>query len=153
MAEGQSTGSLTSVLNWRAVGVGFLTAAALAVLLGALGSLFGLEGNPGAAASLEFVALFVGGYVAARRAGRPGVIQGMALAIVFILISASIKAWVEIDLASRFGPGVLGPMDMGGLILGDLVHLIGACSGGWLADSQRDRAERRADASTQRTPR
>ena len=40
-------------------------------------------------------------------------------------------------MVSQFGPQVLGPMDMGGLILGDLIHLSGACLGGWLADIQR----------------
>ena len=69
-------------------------------------------------------------------------VQALAVAVIFILIAASIKAWVEIDLASRYGPHVLGPMDMGGLILGDLVHLLGAGAGGWLADTQRLRAAR-----------
>lgn len=137
MANRQSTPGLASLLDWRAVGLGFLTASGLAVVLGALGARSGLEGNLGAAASLEFIALLAGGYVAGRLAGRMGVIQGVAVAVIFILISASLKAWVEIDLASRFGPGVLGPMDMGGLIVGDLVHLVGACAGGWLADSLR----------------
>jgi hypothetical protein len=35
-------------------------------------------------------------------------------------------------------------MDMGGLILGDLIHLIGACTGGWLADSLGAREGRTA---------
>ena len=70
-------------------------------------------------------------------AGRVGVMQGVAVAILFILIAASWKAWVEIELATRYGPHVLGPMDMGGLVLGDLVHLTGACVGGWLADIRR----------------
>ena len=143
MADVQSTGGLTSVISWRGVAAGFLAAAALAAILGALGSRAGLEANPGAAASLELVALLAGGYVAGRVAGRVGVIQGLAVAVIFILIAASVKAWVEIDLATRYGPHVLGPMDMGGLILGDLVHLVGACAGGWLADTERLRSERR----------
>lgn len=130
------------MLDWRAVGIGFVVAAGLAVVFGALGGRLGLEGHLGTAAALELVALGVGGYVAARLAGRVGVIQAVAVAVIFILIAASIKAWVEIDLASRFGPHVLGPMDMGGMILGDLVHLIGACAGGWLADTQRERSRR-----------
>ena len=143
MAEVQSPGGLTSVIKWRAVGLGFLTAAAIAVGLGMIGAQFGLAGHLGAAASLEFIALLVGGYVAGRHADQLGVIQGVAVAVIFILIAASIKAWVEIDLATRYGPHVLGPMDMRGLILGDLVHLVGACAGGWLADTQPLRAERR----------
>ena len=87
-----------------------------------------------------FAAMFVGGFVAGKIAGRLGVIQGVAMAVIFILIGASIKAYVEIDLATKFGPQVLGPMDMGGLILGDLIHLVGACAGGWLADTRGARA-------------
>jgi hypothetical protein len=141
VAEARQGGGLTSVISWRVVTAGFVTAALLAGAFGAIGAQFGLQGHLGTAASLEFIALLIGGYIAGRVAGRLGVIQGVAVAVIFILISASIKAWVEIDLAGRFGPGVLGPMDMGGLILGDLVHLTGACAGGWLADSQRVRAE------------
>ncbi len=142
MAQTDSSGGLTSMIDWRAVGLGFLTAAMVAVTLGAVGGRLGLEGHLGTAASLEFLALFAGGYVAGRVAGRVGVIQAMAVAIIFILIAASIKAWVEIDLASRFGPHVLGPMDMGGMVLGDLVHLLGAGAGGWLADTHRLRSAR-----------
>jgi len=145
MAKAESRQGLASLLDWRAVGLGFLTAAGAAIALGAIGARVGLEGNLGAAASLEFGALLLGGYVAGRRAGRIGVIQGVAVAVIFIVISASIKAWVEIDLATRYGPQVLGPMDMGGLILGDLVHLIGGCVGGWLADTRRDRLDVLAD--------
>ena len=137
MAKAESREGLASLLDWRAVGLGFLAAAGAAIALGAIGARIGLEGNLGAAASLEFGALLLGGYVAGRQAGRIGVIQGVAVAVIFIVISASIKAWVEIDLASHYGPHVLGPMDMGGLILGDLVHLTGACVGGWLADTGR----------------
>jgi hypothetical protein len=126
-----------SVIRWPAVLLGFVVAALAGMLLGTTASrLLGVE-NPGALASLEFVALVAGGYVAGRMSGRVGVMQGVAVAVIFILVSASIKAWWEIDLATRFGPQALGPMDMGGLILGDLVHLTGACFGGWLADSQR----------------
>ena len=142
MVQAESNDGLTSMISWRAVALGFLTAAVLAAALGAIGGRLGLEGHLGTAASLEFLALMAGGYVAGRRAGRVGVVQALAVAVIFILIAASIKAWVEIDLASRYGPHVLGPMDMGGLILGDLVHLLGAGAGGWLADTQRLRAAR-----------
>ena len=144
MADTRTGGGMTSIIDWRAVGAGFLAAAGLALILGMIGSRLGIEGHVGTMASLELLALMVGGYVAGRLAGRFGVMQGVAVAIIFIVISASIKAWVEIDLASRFGMGVLGPMDMGGLVLGDLVHLIGACAGGWLADSQRGQVRGRA---------
>jgi hypothetical protein len=126
-----------SMIRWPAVLLGFVVAAVLGVGLGSAARQFGAVDNPGTLATLEFVALVGGGYVAGRLAGRVGVMQGMAVAVIFILVAASVKAWWEIDLASRYGPHVLGPMDMGGLILGDLVHLSGACLGGWLADLQK----------------
>jgi len=126
--------SLVSVISWKGVAVGSLVALALSMTLGRLTAPT-LETNLGAQASMLFGSMFVGGLVAGKIAGRMGVIQGVAMAVIFILIGASIKAYAEIDLATKFGPQVLGPMDMGGLILGDLVHLVGACTGGWLADS------------------
>ncbi len=146
MAAQPQAESLTSVIRWRAVALGSVVAFVLSVTFGQV-SAESIEGNLGARAALLFVAMFVGGFAAGRYAGRFGVIQGVAIAVIFILIGASIKAWVEIDLATRFGPGVLGPMDMGGLILGDLVHLTGACTGGWLADSLAVRRERRNNVS------
>ena len=131
-----------SQIRWPAVLLGFVVSALAGMLLGTLASgLAGVE-NPGTLAALEFFALMAGGYVAGRLSGQFGVMQGVAVAVLFILIAASIKAWWEIDLASRFGPQVLGPMDMGGLILGDLIHLTGACLGGWLADLSRPGVER-----------
>ena len=135
--------SLVSVISWKGVAVGSLVTLVLGLALGALTAPT-LETNLGARASLMFVSMFVGAFVAGRIAGRMGVIQGVAMAVIFIVIGASIKAYVEIDLATQFGPQVLGPMDMGGLILGDLIHLLGACAGGWLADSLAARGERAA---------
>ena len=131
--------SLVSVISWKGVALGSLTAFVLSIALGLI-TAGALETNLGARASLTFGAMFVGGFVAGKVAGRLGVIQGVAIAVIFILIGASLKAYVEIDLASRFGPNVLGPMDMGGLILGDLVHLLGGCAGGWFADSLNARS-------------
>jgi hypothetical protein len=131
-----------SMIRWPAVLVGFVVAALIGMVLGTLAQrLAGIE-NPGMLASLEFIALLAGGFVAGRLGGQLGVLQGVAVAVLFILVAASLKAWWEIDLATRYGPQVLGPMDMGGLILGDLIHLVGACLGGWLADIGRPGLER-----------
>ena len=135
--------SLVSVISWKGVAAGSLVTLALSLALGAL-TAETLETNLGARASLMFVSMFVGAFVAGRIAGRMGAIQGVAMAVIFIVIGASIKAYVEIDLATQFGPQVLGPMDMGGLILGDLIHLGGGFAGGWLADTMTARAERAA---------
>jgi len=126
--------SLVSVISWKGVAIGSLVALGLSLVLGRVTAPF-LETNLGAQASMLFGSMFIGGLVAGKIAGRAGVIQGVAMAVIFILIGASLKAYVEIDLATQYGPQVLGPMDMGGLILGDLIHLLGACTGGWLADT------------------
>lgn len=135
---------LISVISWKGVALGGLTALAISLGLGLL-TAETLETNLGARAAMLFAAMFAGGFVAGKIAGRLGVIQGVAIAVIFILIGASIKAYSEIDLATKFGPQVLGPMDMGGLILGDLIHLVGACAGGWLADSLAARREQTLD--------
>jgi hypothetical protein len=133
--------SLVSVISWKGVAIGSLVALALSLVLGRVTAPF-LETNLGAQASMLFGSMFIGGLVAGKIAGRAGVIQGVAMAVIFILIGASLKAYVEIDLATQYGPHVLGPMDMGGLILGDLIHLLGACTGGWLADTLGTREAR-----------
>ena len=133
--------SLISVISWRGVAVGSLLTLVLGFTLGwATADLFAT--NLGAQAGLLLVAMFIGAFVAGRIAGRMGVIQGVAMAVIFIVISASYKAYVEIDLATTYGPQVLGPMDMGGLILGDLIYLGGGFMGGWLADTLAARAGR-----------
>jgi hypothetical protein len=131
------------MIRWRAVLLGFVVAALLGIALGTAARQFAGVENLGTLASLEFLALLIGGYVAGRLSGQFGVMQGVAVAVLFILVAASVKAWWEIDLATKYGPQVLGPMDMGGLILGDLIHLTGACVGGWLADVQRPSLESR----------
>jgi hypothetical protein len=131
--------NLGSVISWKGVAAGAVTALVISLSLGRL-TADALETNLGAQAAMLMVAMFVGGFVAGKVAGGFGVIQGVAIAVIFILIGASIKAYWEIDLATKFGPNVLGPMDMGGLILGDFVYLIGGSAGGWLADTLTRRA-------------
>lgn len=135
--------NLISVISWKGVAIGTLVTLGLGLALGAV-TAGSLETNLGARASMMFVAMFVGALVAGKIAGRMGVIQGVAMAVIFIVVGASIKAYAEIDLATKFGPHVLGPMDMGGLILGDLIHLGGGFTGGWLADTLAARSERAA---------
>lgn len=125
--------SLVSVISWKGVAIGSLVTLGLALALGRLtAGVF--ETNLGAQASLLFASMFIGAFIAGKIAGRMGAIQGIAMAVIFIVVGASLKAYAEIDLATKYGHQVLGPMDMGGLILGDLIHLIGGFMGGWLAD-------------------
>jgi hypothetical protein len=127
--------SLVSVISWKAVLAGSLVTLALSLTAGNLTAGY-FAGNLGAQASMLFVSMFIGAFVAGRVSGRLGAIQGIAMAVIFIVIGASLKAYNEIDLATTYGPQVLGPMDIGGLILGDLIYLLGGWMGGWFADSR-----------------
>jgi hypothetical protein len=123
------------MIRWQAVAVGFLFAVLLALIMGiALGRL-PVDENPGVLAVPSFIALFAGGYVAGRIGGRAGVAHGVAVAVVYIFVAASIKALQELVLAAQWGPFAIGPMNMGGLLLGDLIHLTAATLGGWLAET------------------
>ncbi len=138
------------MIRWPAVGAGFL--AAILISLGA-GVALGrppVDENPGILAVPSFVALFAGGYVAARLARRAGLAHGVAVAVVYIFVAASIKALQELVLAAQWGPYAIGPMNMGGLLLGDLIHLSAGTLGGWLGETQVARAK--ADPRDARTP-
>jgi hypothetical protein len=98
-----------------------------------------VDENPGILGVLSFVALFAGGYAAARVGGQAGLQHGIAVAVLFIFLYASIKALQELVLASQWGPFAVGPMNMGGLLLGDLIYLCAGTLGGWLAETQLQR--------------
>ena len=125
------------MVRWPAVGVGFLLAVAIQLLAGVLLGRATVDDNPGILAVPAFVALFAGGYTAARIGGRAGLPHGVAVAVLFIFFYASIKALQELVLAAQWGPYAVGPMNMGGLLLGDLVYLAAGTLGGWLAESQQ----------------
>ncbi len=133
--------SLVSVISWKAVLFGSLVTLGLSLTAGRLTASY-FAANLGAQAGLLFAGMFIGAFVAGRVSGRFGATQGIAMAVIFILIGASLKAYTEIDLATTYGPQVLGPMDMGGLILGDLIYLLGGWMGGWFADSWMARRTR-----------
>ena len=124
------------MVRWPAVGVGFLLAVAIQLLAGVLLGRTTVDDNPGILAVPAFIALFAGGYAAARIGGRAGLPHGVAVAVLFIFFYASIKALQELVLASQWGPYAVGPMNMGGLLLGDLIYLCAGTLGGWLAESQ-----------------
>ncbi|HZS00796.1 MAG TPA: hypothetical protein VFE37_18910 [Chloroflexota bacterium] len=123
------------MLRWPAVGVGFLVVVVLSVLSGMALGRAPIDENPGLLALPSFVALFAGGYVAARLGRQAGVVHGVAVAVIYIFVAASIKALQELVLAAQWGPFAVGPMNMGGLLLGDLIHLCAATLGGWLGET------------------
>jgi hypothetical protein len=123
------------MLRWPAVGVGFLVVVVFSVLAGIGLGRMPIDENPGLLALPSFVALFAGGYVAARIARQGGVVHGVAVAVIYIFVAASIKALQELVLAAQWGPFAVGPMNMGGLLLGDLIHLSAGTLGGWLGET------------------
>jgi hypothetical protein len=129
------------MVRWPAVGLGFLVAVVASLLAGMLLGRFTVDENPGILAVPSFVALFAGGSVAGRMAGRAGLANGVAVAVIYIFVAASIKALQELALAQQWGPYAIGPMNMGGLLLGDLIHLCAGTLGGWLAESQLQRRD------------
>ena len=86
----------------------------------------------------SLVAVLVGGFLAARLAGRFELYQGIVVGIGFIVVGAVYQfvqeaSIVNLALASgSHSPVNLGDMDMGGLIGNDLIALIGGSAGGLL---------------------
>jgi hypothetical protein len=88
----------------------------------------------------SFLAVIVGGYCAARLAGRWGVYQGTVVGIGFIVVAVAVQFAQEASIVHAslsVGPVHhlvdLGPMRMDNLITGDLLALLGGSVGGWLA--------------------
>jgi ascorbate-specific PTS system EIIC-type component UlaA len=123
------------MIRWPAVLAGFVAAVGPLLVVGMLLGRAPIDENPGLLALPSFVALFGGGYVAGRLARRAGPAHGIAVAVIYIFLAASIKALQELVVAMQWGPAAVGPMNMGGLLLGDLIHLCAATLGGWLADT------------------
>ncbi|HEX3605883.1 MAG TPA: YrzE family protein [Candidatus Dormibacteraeota bacterium] len=133
-------------IDWRACLAGLLVGElALLILtnggLNLAGALFGpterLDG--GIVGVGSFLAVILGGFLAARLAGRWGLYQGTAVAIGFILVSVIVQFAQEASIVhSSLNSGAhhivdLGPMRIDNVISGDLLALFGGSFGGWLA--------------------
>lgn len=94
----------------------------------------GLAENLAALPAVQAVALFVGGYIAGRWAGASGFWNGVAVAVAFIAVWAVLNPIYEAQLVREHGPLALPRMNMGGIILGDLLNLIPAAFGGLVAE-------------------
>ena len=85
------------------------------------------------------LAVILGGWLAARQAGRFGLYQGIVVAIGFIAWGAIFQFLQEAQVvATSISAGGhklvdLGPMDMGSLVSGDLLALLGGSVGGLLS--------------------
>lgn len=90
----------------------------------------------------SFLAVILGGFVAARSARRYGLYQGVVVAIGFIVVGAlseflQERSIVQASLAQGSHRLVdLGPMNMGGLISGDFIALFGGSFGGMLGEGR-----------------
>jgi hypothetical protein len=126
-----------------------------AVAMGVLLARTGLAGNLALFPFVQFLALFIGGYVAGRWAGRgssgargaatkersggvpSGFMQGVAVAIGFIVVWAAQNAILEARLVDEYGPLALPRMNIPGILLGDFLNLSAAAFGGWIAERKR----------------
>jgi hypothetical protein len=87
----------------------------------------------------SFLAVLAGGYLAARLARRQELYQGFAVAVGFIVVAACYQFGQEASVVhGSLQSGThtlvdLGPMNMGGLISGDFLALLGGSLGGLLA--------------------
>jgi len=130
------------IISWRGVFFGFLLAAGLALAMGFIGGWSRAADNPGYGPAMQFLCVAAGAYLAGQIAGRAGLMQGVAVAALFIFVGVSYTALVEMNLVSKYGPNVLRPMDSTSMILTDLLHLIAGSLGGLLADWTSGRTAR-----------
>jgi hypothetical protein len=107
------------------------------VSMGVLLARAGLAGNLTFFPLVQFLALFAGGYVAGRWAGVSGFMNGVAVAVGFIVVWAVQNALLESRLVDEYGPLALPPMNIPGILLGDLLNLSAAAFGGWIAERKR----------------
>jgi hypothetical protein len=113
------------------------------VALGLANAAFGNAGFQSADGGIvgvsTFLAVLLGGYLAARWAGRLGLYQGVVVGIGFIIVGALFQFGQEASVVhSSLASGThtlvdLGPMSMGNLISGDMLALVGGSIGGLLS--------------------
>lgn len=121
-------------LRWGSIVGGLVVSYLISVALGVVLAGTGLASNISLLPILQFIALFAGGYVAGRWAGVSGFMNGVAVAVAFIVVWAAQNALLEARLVQENGPLALPRMNMGGIILGDLLNLSAAAFGGWLSE-------------------
>ncbi|MDQ6847415.1 MAG: hypothetical protein M3019_07520 [Candidatus Dormibacteraeota bacterium] len=110
------------------------------IALGIANAAFGSAGfrtaDGGIVGVSTFLAVFFGGYLAARLAGRSGLYQGVVVGAGFIAVGALVQLGMEASVVhSSLASGThtlvdLGPMSMGNLISGDMLALVGGSIGG-----------------------
>ena len=123
--------------RWRAVVAGAICAYLLSVGLGYAVAKLGLGDNLIVRPLVTFAALFIGGWLAGWMARVAGPINACAVGIIYIVGWAVQNAIFEGRLVEQYGPSVLPRMNILGILLGDFLILVGAASGGWVAELWR----------------
>jgi hypothetical protein len=132
-------------VSWGSCLVGLLAGEVLLfvlsnVALGVANAAFGTAGfktvDGGVVGVSTFLAVFFGGFLAARLAGRFGLYQGVVVGAGFIAVGAIFQFAQEAQIVhSSLASGThtlvdLGPMSMGNLLTGDMLALVGGSIGG-----------------------
>ncbi|MGH7686174.1 MAG: hypothetical protein ACREN2_05090 [Candidatus Dormibacteria bacterium] len=135
-------------IAWGWCFVGLIAGEFLLLLISNLGNLVAnkLFGSSGASAAdggivgvATLIAVIFGAYLAARKAGRQGLYQGVIVAIGFIIWGAAFQFFTEATtVAGSLSSGShtlvdLGPMNLGNVFTGDLLALFGGSVGGLLS--------------------
>ncbi len=123
--------------RWRGIVAGAICAYLLSVGLGFAVAKLGLGDNLIVRPLVTFVALFIGGWLAGWMARVASPLNGCAVGIVYIVGWAVQNAIFEGRLVEQYGLSVLPRMNILGILLGDFLILIGAASGGWVAELWR----------------
>ncbi len=124
-------------LHPLAIAVGGIVAFLLLRLLALALSASGLGGQLYLLPLVQFIALYSGGFAAGKIAPSSGFMNGVAVAVLYIVVWAILNAVNEAQLVQEAGPLALPKMNMGGIVIGDLLNLIPAAFGGWLAHRGR----------------
>ena len=120
--------------RWGAIAAGVVLSYALSLLFGFALARAGLAGSIAWLPMAQFVALLAGGFLAGRWAGVSGFMNGVSVAVAFIVVWAIGNGLYEARLVQENGPLALPTMNMGGIVLGDFLNLSAAAFGGWLAE-------------------
>jgi hypothetical protein len=135
-------------ISWRHCLIGLVVGELVLLLLSDGGlaianAVWGSDGRDrldgGIVGVASFLAVLIGGYLAARLARRQELYQGFAVAVGFIVVAACYQFGQEASVVhGSLQSGThnlvdLGPMNMGGLISGDFLALLGGSLGGMLA--------------------
>ncbi|MHB8510094.1 MAG: YrzE family protein [Candidatus Dormibacteria bacterium] len=126
-------------INYRAVGLGFLVAMAVYLVVGYLvqsfliGARDSTDTQNGIYSSVGFLALFCGGLAAGMVEPKYGVLNGPLVAVGFILVAYVLTFSNELQLVKRVGPLGLGPMRVDRVFATDLPQLFFSSLGGFVA--------------------